>query len=271
MNEPPVALSIAGSDSGGGAGIQADLKAMARLGVHGTTAITALTAQNSVGVNGISPVSPSFLREQVESVVFDFSVEATKTGMLFSEELMDVVIDVRDQLGSLVVDPVMVAESGDSLFDEGAERTLVEGLLPLADIITPNWTESRVITDYLGVTTADDPADRGRLIADALDGPSVLMKGGHTGEEKAVDYLVGSDGHVEPYEQPRLDTNNTHGSGCVYSSLITGGLAHGRSIPESVSLAKDILTEALRESYAPGSGPGTLDLLTTSAEEDEVL
>jgi hydroxymethylpyrimidine kinase/phosphomethylpyrimidine kinase len=258
-------LSIAGSESGGGAGIQADLKAMAHAGVHGTTAITSLTAQNSTGVNDIHPIPPEFLREQIDAVVSDAEITATKTGMLFGADIMDVVIDERARLGKLIVDPVMVAESGDSLFDEGAESTLVEGLLPNANLVTPNRHETKIIADQLGIDPDDDEV--GHEIARRLDGPAVLVKGGHSDEPEAVDYLYDSDGLVREYRAPRLDTENTHGSGCVYSSLITAYVARGRSIEAAVDEAKGSLTDALRRSYSVGKGPGTLNLLKNQGDE----
>lgn len=259
-NSCSIALSIAGSDSGGGAGIQADLKAMGWIGVHGTTAITSLTAQNSTGVRDIHPVPPDFLRNQIQAVVSDFDVRATKTGMLFSADLMEVVIEERDRLGTLVVDPVMVAESGDSLFDEGAESTLVEGLLPLADLVTPNVREATIIADHLRVE-GEDLTSLGQAIASSLGGPAVLMKGGHTDEQDAVDYLVDPDGTIETFSAPRIETDHTHGSGCAYSSLIAGFMAKGSKRRDAVASAKKELTERIREGYAPGSGAGTLNFL----------
>lgn len=262
-DEPAVALSIAGSDSGGGAGIQADLKAMTYRGVHGCTALTALTAQNSEGVQDIHPVPEDFLREQIRSVTSDFTVRATKTGMLFNGANIGVVAEEADRLGSLVVDPVMVAESGDPLMEAEAERTLVEDLLPQADLVTPNWTETERIAKRLGVSLSQSPAELGRSIAATLEGPGVLVKGGHLDENQAVDRLLFPDGTDREYTAERIDTNNTHGSGCVYSSLIAAELARGSELEDAIGTAKEILTEALRTSYATGSGPGTLNLLRT--------
>lgn len=258
---PQVALAIAGSDSGGGAGIQADLKAMSHRSVHGCTAITAVTAQNSNGVQGIEPVSQDVLREQIKSVTSDFSIDATKTGMLFNQANISVVMEEARSLGQLVVDPVMVAESGDSLLEDQAESILVEGLLPRADLVTPNWTESRRIAERLGLDPDRSPKDLARELVRSLDGPGVLIKGGHLEERQATDRLELPDGTSREYTAPRIDTENTHGSGCVYSSLITAELAKGKTMKKSISEAKRVLTDALRSGYAPGKGPGTLNLL----------
>lgn len=258
---PPVTLTIAGSDSGGGAGIQADLKAMTSVGVHGVSAITALTAQNSTGVQGIHPVPPEFLEEQINSVTSDFPVLATKTGMLFSRELITVICDRCTQLGRLVVDPVMVAESGDSLLDPEAQSTLVQDLLPLADVITPNGPEIRVIADQLELET-NDLKRLTPQVARALDGPNVLLKGGHLEETEAVDYLYNRDGDEETFSSPRHETNHTHGSGCAYSSLIASFLAKGYSLIDAITESKNRIDRAIKDGYAAGAGSGTLNFLS---------
>lgn len=263
---PPVALSVAGSDSGGGAGIQADLKAMARIGVHGTTALTALTAQNSQGVRDVHPVPPPFVEAQIEAVAEDFTVRAAKTGMLHNAGVIQAVArHAGDSLAPLVVDPVMVAEAGDPLLESEAETTLVEELLPQARLVTPNLWEARRIAEHRGVDPSLAPPELASSLAGTLGGPSVLVTGGHREGEEAVDCLSDPEGNLRPYAAPRLNTSNTHGAGCVFSSLITGWIARGRSVPRAVAAAKPILTEALREGYAPGKGDGTLNLLT---EED---
>ncbi|MFB6344718.1 MAG: bifunctional hydroxymethylpyrimidine kinase/phosphomethylpyrimidine kinase [bacterium] len=265
-DSPPVALSIAGSDSGGGAGIQADLKAMTHRGVHGCTALTALTAQNSVGVQGIEPVDSGFLRKQIQSVTSDFDVSATKTGMLFNESNIRVVVEETDDLGKLVVDPVMVAESGDSLLEEAAEDALVNELLPEADLITPNWTETQHIAQRLDLSTDEAPSALGETLAETLQGPAVLVKGGHLEGDEATDWLINRTGDTETFSAERFDTANTHGSGCVYSSLITAELAKGRTLTEAIRTAKSNLTDAIGNSYACGEGPGTLNLLRSGKE-----
>lgn len=258
---PPVALTVAGSDSGGGAGIQADLKAMASVGVHGCSVITALTAQNTRGVKGVHPIPAEFIVRQIEAVTEDFEVNATKTGMLFNESIIEAVIDQRPQLGRLVVDPVMVAESGDPLLEAEAETILAKKLLPLSDVVTPNAPEARRLADTLGVKEVDDPLTLGRNLAGALEGPVVLLKGGHLEDTRAVDRLISKEGDVEEFSSPRLETNNTHGSGCAFSSLITAKLAGETDLREAVRLSKKELTRALRTGYAPGEGAGTLNFL----------
>jgi hydroxymethylpyrimidine/phosphomethylpyrimidine kinase len=257
-----VALTVAGSDSGGGAGIQADLKAMTHVGVHGCTAITALTAQNSRGVDGIDPVDPSFVEEQIRSVAGDFDVRATKTGMLFSRPIIETVVDHADSLGRLVVDPVMVATSGDSLLEPEAERAIADLLLPEADLVTPNWPETKKLVRALELDTEGSPDELGDRLTGEYDSTVFLIKGGHSPEEDAVDYLCRDGEENRTYRTERMDTENTHGAGCAYSSLIAAYLARGRSLDEAVGTAKDELTRALESGYAAGSGAGTLNFLT---------
>lgn len=260
---PPVALSIAGSDSGGGAGIQADLKAMAHRGVHGCTAITAVTAQNSTGVQGIEPLSPSFVKKQIESVADDFDLKATKTGMLFNEGIIEAVAETRERLGKLVVDPVMVAASGDPLLEETAEKSLVKKLIPRADLVTPNWPEAKRLSKVAGIDVKDhkEPGELANELAGAIDGPDVLIKAGHIDETDAVDYMATPQGDLRKFSSDRIPTSNTHGAGCSFSSLITAELANNNHLQEAVETAKKETTHALQESYAPGDGPGTLNFL----------
>jgi hydroxymethylpyrimidine/phosphomethylpyrimidine kinase len=260
--EPSVALAVAGSDSGGGAGIQADLKAMASVGVHGCSAITALTAQNSQGVQDVHPVPPDFVGEQIASVTDDFDVDSTKTGMIFSEPIIREIVSHRDRLGDLVVDPVMFAASGDPLLEDEAEDALARELIPTADIVTPNWPEAQRLVRILDLDCEREPQPVGRCLAESFNGPAVLVKGGHIEDEEAVDYLIDPDGSIETFSAPRIDTQNTHGAGCAYSSLITGLLTKGVSRSEAVGSAKSNLTDALRTSYACGGGAGTLNFLT---------
>lgn len=233
---------------------------MSHAGVHGCTAITALTAQNSRGVNGIEPVDPEFVAAQIEAVVDDFDVRSTKTGMLFSAPIIRTIFTYADRLGHVVVDPVMVAESGDPLLEPEAERAIAESLMPVADLVTPNWPEARRLVETLKLDVEDDPGAVARSLADET-GTAVLVKGGHTGEDESVDRLARSDGSTETFEAERLDTNNTHGAGCAYSSLIASHLAHGSELTDAVAEAKETVTEALRTGYAPGEGPGTLNFI----------
>jgi hydroxymethylpyrimidine/phosphomethylpyrimidine kinase len=254
-----VALTIAGSDSGGGAGIQADLRTFAALGVHGTSALTAVTAQNSVGVTAWVALDPSMVRAQVEAVATDMVVAATKTGMLANAEIIAAVADCAERLplGPLVVDPVMVAKSGDRLLDARAERAYVETLLPRAALLTPNLHEAEVL---LGRPVRDLAAMRAaaRDLA-ALGARAVLVKGGGLPGE-AVDVLFDGERTVD-LPAPRIETRNTHGTGCTLSAAICARLALGDPLVEAVRSAKAYLTEGLRRSFAPGRGRGIVDHL----------
>jgi hydroxymethylpyrimidine/phosphomethylpyrimidine kinase len=254
LQRPPVALTIAGSDSGGGAGIQADLKTFLALGVYGTSSITAITAQNTIGVTAVHEVPIDVIAAQVDAVAGDIGVDAVKTGMLSSAEIIVTVAErLRHwELARLVVDPVMVAKSGDRLLREDAVDALVHDLLPLAAVLTPNLPEAEVL--------AGQPLDTDASIRDAarriLDlGPrSVVMKGGHR-LGAAVDLLF--DGRdFTAFESERFDTPNTHGTGCTFSAAIAAGLAHGLEIPEAVGEAKRYVSEAIRRSQPLGAGHG---------------
>jgi hydroxymethylpyrimidine/phosphomethylpyrimidine kinase len=254
----PAVLSIAGSDSGGGAGIQADLKAFARCGVHGMTAITALTAQNTVGVTGVHPVPAAFIVEQVRAVADDIGVDAVKIGMLGTAEI---VAAVDEALGLLepgtpvVVDPVMVAESGAVLLDSEARAALVETLLPRTSVITPNLPEARVLARADAAAEAEDLA---RAIH-ALGPDVVVVTGGH--RERATDVLFDGDAiHLIPGE--RHPDGASHGSGCTHSSALAANLALGRSPLEAARAARAIAAEAVRDGLRGlGRGPGPVDVL----------
>jgi hydroxymethylpyrimidine/phosphomethylpyrimidine kinase len=253
----PALLSIAGSDSGGGAGIQADLKAFARCGVHGMTAITALTAQNTLGVSAVHAIPPEIIVEQVRQVVSDIGVDAVKIGMLGTAETVHA---VREALGLLapgtpiVIDPVMVAESGSVLLDDAARTALVEHLFPLATVITPNLPEARVLAQ-------SDPEE------DALDlvrtlhrlGPQVVVvTGGHRNE--VVDVFFDGD-TLEEISGPRHPDGAAHGSGCTHSSSLAAHLALGRSPLEAARAARAIASEAVRDGLREiGEGPGPVDV-----------
>ena len=249
-----VALTIAGSDSGGGAGIQADLKTFAAHGLHGTSAITAVTAQNTVGVTAWAAVETSLVLAQVEAVATDMPLAATKTGMLGSASVIAAVADAagRLSLGPLVVDPVMVARSGDRLLAPEAERAYVERLFPLAALVTPNLAEAEAL---LGRPVRDLPAMR-RAAADlhALGARAVLVKGGALAGD-AVDVLFDGSRTVE-VGGPRVDTPNTHGTGCALSAAVAARLARGDALLDAVRGARAWLDEALRRSYAVGRGRG---------------
>lgn len=252
-------LTIAGSDSGGGAGIQADLKTIAALGCYGMSAITALTAQNTVAVTGIMPVAPEFVADQIDAVADDIGIDAVKTGMLHSAPIIRVVAErlAHHRPPHIVVDPVMVAKSGDRLLQEEAIAAMRADLLPLATIITPNLPEAGVL---LGRTIDDLEAMREAAVALADLGPrAVLLKGGHLGGERATDVLyVAPRGEPTMLDEERIATANTHGTGCTLSSAIAAYLAKGCDLREAVARAKAYLTAALRvgAGYRLGRGHG---------------
>ncbi len=249
-------LTIAGSDSGGGAGIQADLKTITVLGGFGLSAITALTAQNTMGVQDSYPIPVAFIEKQIDSVMTDIGVDATKTGMLVNSEIITAVSrKIREyQLEKVVVDPVMSAQSGDELLDKGSLKTLVSELIPLAFLITPNLSEASILagmeTDISNTGGMKHAAQR---IHD-LGAKNVLIKGGHLSGE-AIDLLY-YEGRFIEYSAPRVNTGNTHGTGCTYSAAITTEIAKGKSLPEAVGLAKEFVTTAIKFSLDLGGGCG---------------
>jgi hydroxymethylpyrimidine/phosphomethylpyrimidine kinase len=253
----PVALTIAGSDSGGGAGIQADLKTFAALGVHGASVITALTAQNTVTVTAIHDVPASFIREQIDAVVSDLHPAAAKTGMLSTPETIAWVAEAILRLGipNLVVDPVMVAKGGARLLRPEAVSAMRAELLPLATVITPNLPEATVL---LGrpVVTLDDRRAAARDLH-ALGPKAVVVKGGHA-ESDATDVLFDGDQLIELVAR-RIDSRNTHGSGCTFSAAIAAGLARGLGVVEAVREAKHFITEAIRAGLEIGEGHGPVN------------
>jgi hydroxymethylpyrimidine/phosphomethylpyrimidine kinase len=251
-----IALTIAGSDSGGGAGIQADLKTFAALGVYGASAITALTAQNTLGVDAVLAVPPDFVRAQMQAVACDLGVGAIKIGMLATSGVIEAVAEgLADFPGvPVVLDPVMVAASGDALLDEDAVVTLRARLLPLATLITPNLAEAAALLDVSEARDARDMEQQGAELL-AIGARAVLVKGGHLRSEQAVDLLVTADG-VERFAAPRVATRNTHGTGCTLSSAIAAELAKGASLRDAVATAKAYLTEALKHADALGIGKG---------------
>jgi hydroxymethylpyrimidine/phosphomethylpyrimidine kinase len=260
MNLPTArVLTIAGSDSGGGAGIQADLKTMLAHGVHGMTVLTAITAQNSVGVQGIWPLPAEAVRAQFRSVIDDIGVDAIKIGMLGNEETVTCVADLIADLGAsvpLVVDPVCVSKHGDRLIDQSAVSALRTRLFGYATVITPNLEEAAVLTGRLVETPAP-------VLAELLlgYGPSwVLIKGGHrTGD--AIDYLKGRDGSEFSYTAARDDNRHTHGTGCTLASALASQLALGHAVPQAMTLAKTYVTGAIAAGFGLGGGIGPTDHL----------
>lgn len=247
------ALTIAGSDSGAGAGIQADLKTFAAHGVYGTSAITALTAQNTTGVFGVHAVPPEFVTAQIEAVMGDIGCDAVKTGMLATAAIVEAVAAAVEglDLPHLVVDPVMVAKGGDRLLDESAVQALRSTLLRLAHVVTPNAPEAEVLSG-LRIESLDDMV----RAADAILtlGPSaVIVKGGHLEGDEAVDLLVDRH-HREWLRAPRLAVRNTHGTGCTFAAAIAARLARGETLDEAARGAKEYVTGAMRHGVAVGRG-----------------
>lgn len=252
----PCALSIAGSDSGGGAGIQADLKAFARCGVHGATAITAITVQNTVEVRGVYPLPPRAIVEQVAAVAEDIGVDAVKIGMLGNVETIEAVAEALGHTGSapVVIDPVMVAESGARLLDEGAVHALREVLLPLAAVVTPNVPEARVLSGLGDRASSEDLA----VAVHALGPQNVVVTGGH--REEAVDVFFDGREVVEIAGERHPD-GAAHGSGCTHSSALAAHLALGFEPLEAARRAKAIASEAVRAGLSElGDGAGPVDV-----------
>jgi hydroxymethylpyrimidine/phosphomethylpyrimidine kinase len=270
-------LSIAGSDSGGGAGIQADLKAFARCGVHGATAITALTAQNTLGVTAVHPVPPAFIVEQVRAVHADIRIDAVKIGMLGTAEIVEAVetaLDFLDDGTPVVIDPVMVAESGATLLDDPARTALRDRLLPRATVITPNLHEARALVQgaahATGATAPTAPtapaADDAEALARSLHalGPQVVVvTGGHRDEATDV-YFDGHEVHLIP--GPRHADGAAHGSGCTHSSVLAAHLALGHPPLEAATAAKALAAGAVRDGLRDvGEGPGPVDVIGLAA------
>lgn len=257
-NGTPRALTIAGSDSGGGAGIQADLKTFAAFGVYGTSAITALTAQNTQGVMGIHTVPAEFVTLQIEAVVTDIGCDAVKTGMLATSAIVEVVVAAIEslELPNLVVDPVMVAKSGDRLLDEDAVHAVRTHLLRVARVVTPNVPEAEVLS---GVTIRSraDMLEAARRIA-RLGAGAVVMKGGHLPDPAMYDLLY-EGGEAIEFESPRVPGRHTHGTGCTFASAVAAGLAHGLTLADAVREARDYVAGAIRVGISVGQGHGPLD------------
>lgn len=252
---PRTALSIAGSDSGGGAGIQADLKTFLGCGVHGMSAITAVTVQNSLGVSGFYELPPQAVAEQVEAVVSDIGVDAAKTGMLASAAVIEAVADVIRRLAvfPLVVDPVAASQHGDSLLRPDALDALRRQILPLATVVTPNLGEVRLLTG-IEVRTDDDMRAAARALHEL--GPQwVLVKGGHRAGPSATDLLFDGSDFIE-LTSPRQDTRHTHGTGDTLASATCAALARGLGVPAAVRAGKRYVTAAVADSYPLGQGLG---------------
>lgn len=244
MKTSPVALTIAGSDSSGGAGIQADLKTFSALGVYGASVITAITAQNTRGVQAAAPVDTALVAQQIESVLSDLAVSAIKTGMLHNESIIKAVCSALAHSNiPLVVDPVMVATSGDRLLSEHAVHALRENLLPLATLVTPNLGEAAVLLESPVATSLEAMETQGiRLLG--MGCHAVLMKGGHLAQKRSADILV-THTATHYFEYERIETRNTHGTGCTFAAAIAAMMAQGAELPLAVLSAKEYLHEAL--------------------------
>ncbi|PYO13308.1 MAG: bifunctional hydroxymethylpyrimidine kinase/phosphomethylpyrimidine kinase [Gemmatimonadetes bacterium] len=259
-----IALTIAGSDSGGGAGLQADLKTFHQFGVFGTSVVTAVTAQNTVGVRAWQGLPPELVTRQIDALADDLPPLAVKSGMLGSAELVEAVAAgiARRRLPRYVLDPVMVATSGDRLLERAAERLIAERLVPLATLVTPNLDEAAILVGDR-VTAPDDMERAGRALL-KLGAQAALVKGGHLPREEEgegdeiVDVLV-MDGAVRRFTHTRLDTTSTHGTGCTLSAAIAAGLAHGRPLERAVEDALDFVHRAIAAAPGLGHGHGPLN------------
>ena len=255
-------LTIAGSDSSGGAGIQTDLKTFAAYGVYGMSVITAITAQNTIGVLGVESVSEKMVREQIRAIFDDIEVDAIKVGMLSDINIIKIVADAISvyRVNNVVVDPVMISTSGFDLINSQAKSVLVNELLPKANLITPNLSEAQCIlyqiykNNKLKISNSKDMVDAGKIISNFTKN-HVLIKGGHL-EDRPCDVLVTKDKEVFFYDNERINTKNTHGTGCTLSSAIASNLALGYPIEKAVANAKKFITDAIRNSLDIGHGCG---------------
>ncbi len=252
-------LVIAGSDSGGGAGIQADIKAISAMGAYAATALTALTAQNTLGVQGVMAVAPAFVALQVRSVLDDLGADAIKTGMLADQAIIEAVAEaLRTTDVPLVLDPVMVAKGGQSLLAPGAVAALVELLLPRASVLTPNLPEAEALTGAVVADVAGMHRAAERLLR--MGAAAVLLKGGHLQGKVLTDLLATPHG-TTAFEQPRVATRHTHGTGCTLASALAAGLAQGMDLPDAVARARCYVRVAIETAPGLGAGHGPLNHL----------
>ncbi len=257
-NPPPVALTIAGSDSGGGAGIQADLKTFHAFGVFGCSALTAVTAQNTLEVTAVHAVPEEMVLEQIRAVASDIPPDAVKTGMLVSAALVETVAQAiaQHRLPNYVLDPVMISTSGHRLLDREAEDVVRRKLIPLATVVTPNTDEASILTG-LPVEAPSDLAEAARAILD-LGARAALVTGGHLAGDEVVDLLLTEEGE-QVWSRPRLDTTAGHGTGCTLSAALAAGLAAGRPLEDAVESAVDFVARALASAPGLGGGRGPLN------------
>ncbi|MBE3086954.1 MAG: bifunctional hydroxymethylpyrimidine kinase/phosphomethylpyrimidine kinase [Bacteroidetes bacterium] len=260
--KPVKVLCIGGSDSSGGAGIQADLKAVSACGCYGLSVITAITAQNTLGVQDIYPVSPKFVAQQLESVLSDIGADAVKIGMLLTSGVVQVVVKkIKEyKIGKVVVDPVMIAKGGRSLMQNKAREVLVKKLLPLTFVVTPNIPEAQNLAQ-MKIKSIDEMKKAAALIHN-LGAKNVLIKGGHLpGAKKsgAIDILYDGDKYYE-FSEKWIDTPNTHGTGCTYASALAAEIARGKNIIAAVEKAKKMVTDAIKNSIKIGAGHGPVNV-----------
>lgn len=255
---PPVALSVAGSDSGGGAGIQADLATFAALGVFGTTAVTCITAQNSSRVREVFPLSPALVRSQAEAVLDDIEVAATKTGLLVTEAIVKEVAALAPRLPHLVVDPVFASSTGRELADPATVRAYRDQLIGCAEVLTPNLPEAAALVGR-HLLTVDDARSAAEELGNMA--PFVVVKGGHMGPMAVSIDVVWDGQNCWELTRPRVETANTHGSGCTFSAAVAAGLARGMGPAEAVRLANEYVNKAIRGAagWRIGTGQGPLD------------
>ncbi len=250
-------LIIAGSDSGGGAGIQADIKTCAAFGAYSATAITAITAQNTVGVQKVEALSPDMVKAQIDSVLSDIGADVIKIGMLANQAIIETVAEaIEDQDAYVVLDPVMVATSGDKLLEDGAIKALKEKLIPLCDVITPNVPEAEILTG-MKIEDVDDLGKAGAKLLD-MGAYAAVMKGGHLEGKMVVDVLV-SDDENAMMTAPRIRSKHTHGTGCTLASAIAANMALGVPLDEAVNTAREFVFEAIRSAPKLGQGHGPLN------------
>ena len=259
-------LTIAGSDSSGGAGIQADLKTMTALGVYGMSAITALTAQNTTGVQSIFEVTPKFLEEELDSIFTDIFPDSVKIGMVSNADLIRVISKKLREYNAknIVVDPVMVSTSGSKLMADGAKDTLLSELFKVADIITPNIPEAEALTGQ-SIKSKDDMVEAAKKIGEFFDG-YILLKGGHSTDD--ADDLLYKNSEKIWIKSEHIENPNTHGTGCTLSSAIASYLAMGHDVPESVRLAKEFITGAINAKLDLGKGRGPLNHMWKMGSEN---
>ncbi|PCJ30144.1 MAG: bifunctional hydroxymethylpyrimidine kinase/phosphomethylpyrimidine kinase [Gammaproteobacteria bacterium] len=257
-NYPPIALTIAGSDSGGGAGIQADLKAFSANEVYGASVITAITAQNTCKVSAVHEVPANIVGAQIEAVLTDLNVGAIKIGMLFSPEIIDVVAkSLKNTHIPIVLDPVMIAKSGDALLQNIAIERMIDRLFPLVDLLTPNLPEAAALLRVDEAKTIDEMQQQAEQLL-SLGPKSILLKGGHGTTDVCTDLLLLKTGEMLQFSAPRINTKNTHGTGCTYSAAIAAQLAKGINLSDAVQYSHDYLHQAIKaaDQLNIGSGHG---------------